>query len=287
MNYTITGFSTALFSTWFFIEELGILFDAGDGVIAGLLQKSGKIKHVFLSHADRDHMSGLLQLNQLNARPGFPKFYYPKDSGSFPALAQFANLFDPHAKGAVWKPLGEGDRVRINDHLYVEAFSNSHVMAPPGVIKSLSYKLIQSKRKLKEEFLGLPGATIKQLKEENGPDFTTYEVRETLIGYSGDTPVENYAVWDNTNILIHEATFLEKPDEKGHDPRYNLHSTLEEVMEMVANINIGTLILSHFSTRYSNEKIDEKIEALKNKYAIKTPIYRVLPGKIHNNILNH
>ncbi|WP_315814720.1 hypothetical protein [Paraflavitalea speifideaquila] len=42
MQFTITGYSTALFSTWYFIEELGLLFDAGDGVSAGLLQKAGK-----------------------------------------------------------------------------------------------------------------------------------------------------------------------------------------------------------------------------------------------------
>jgi len=49
---TITGFSTALFSTWYFIDQLGILFDCGDGVSSALMQKAGKIKHVFISHAE-------------------------------------------------------------------------------------------------------------------------------------------------------------------------------------------------------------------------------------------
>jgi ribonuclease Z len=96
MRFTISGYSTALFATWYFIEELGLLFDAGDGVTASLTQKTGKIRHIFVSHADRDHLTGLLQLNQLNARPGFPKIYYPKDSTSFPALRDFSNRFDPH-----------------------------------------------------------------------------------------------------------------------------------------------------------------------------------------------
>ncbi len=63
MNLKITGYSTALFSTWFFVDELSLLFDAGDGVSSGLTQKAGKIKHVFISHADRDHLTGLLQFN--------------------------------------------------------------------------------------------------------------------------------------------------------------------------------------------------------------------------------
>lgn len=70
MNLTITAYSTALFSTWYFIEEWGVLFDAGDGMISALLQKSRKVDNVFISHADRDHLTGLLQFNQLNARPG-------------------------------------------------------------------------------------------------------------------------------------------------------------------------------------------------------------------------
>ena len=57
MDFTISGYSTALFATWYFIDELDLLFDAGDGVVAGLTQKSGKIKHIFISHADRDHLT--------------------------------------------------------------------------------------------------------------------------------------------------------------------------------------------------------------------------------------
>ena len=63
MKLTIHGYSTALFATWYFIEELGILFDAGDGLVSGLMGKCGKIKKVFISHADRDHLTGLLQYN--------------------------------------------------------------------------------------------------------------------------------------------------------------------------------------------------------------------------------
>lgn len=57
MELTISGYSTALFSTWFFIKELGLLFDAGDGVLSGLLQKRDKVRHVFISHADRDQLT--------------------------------------------------------------------------------------------------------------------------------------------------------------------------------------------------------------------------------------
>src|SRR3954466_9912593 len=127
MQLTVSGYSTALFSTWYFIEELGILFDAGDGVVANLLQKSRKIKHVFLSHADRDHLTGLLQLNQLNARAGFPKMYYPKDAKSIRTLEAFSKDFDDQVRGTEWIPLTEGQEVEIKKDILVTSIKNHHV----------------------------------------------------------------------------------------------------------------------------------------------------------------
>jgi len=57
MKFKISAFSTALFSTWINVEELNLLIDAGDGVSMGLLQKSRKVKHVFITHPDRDHLN--------------------------------------------------------------------------------------------------------------------------------------------------------------------------------------------------------------------------------------
>jgi hypothetical protein len=54
----------------------------------------------------------------------------------------------------------------------------------------------------------------------------------------------------------------------------NLHSTLEEVMEMVSSIHIEQLILGHFSSRYSPEEIDTAIKDLCEKYAISIPVHR-------------
>jgi ribonuclease Z len=282
MKLTITGYSTALFSTWYFIEELGILFDAGDGLISALLQKSRKINHVFISHADRDHLTGLLQFNQLNGRPGFPIIHYPKDAGSFPKLEEFSKKFDPHVSGTVWTPVTEQTEIYIKKDLLVETIRNGHVNAAADISKSISYKVIQTKEKLKPEFLNLPGEEIRKIREEKGAAFTTTEVRTNIISYSGDTPVEDALRWDNSQILIHEATFLSNE----MDSDRNKHSTLEEVIEMVSGIKIEKLILGHFSSRYSAEQIDESIRQLCDKYAINIPVFRLLPGEVSHDILN-
>ena len=259
MQLTITGYSTALFSTWYFIEEWGILFDAGEGLISALLQKSRKIDHVFISHADRDHITGLLQFNQLNARPGYPIMYYPKDAGSFPALEAFSKKFDPQVARTVWTPVTEGDEIPIAKDLLVKPLRNGHVPVEEHIIKSLGYMVVQTRKKLRPEFAHLSGEQLRQLAEQQGRDSFSMEVRENLFGYSGDTPVEDGAKWDNTRILIHEATFLDNGEPVKTRDYGNKHSCLEEVMEMVSSIHIGQLILGHFSSRYSPEEIDRAI----------------------------
>lgn len=286
MQLTITGYSTALFSTWYFIDELGLLLDAGEGVTSHLLQKSRKVSHVFISHADRDHLTGLFQFNQLNAREGFPIIHYPRDSGSFPALEAFTKRFDPHVGGTVWKPLREGEAITIKDDIVVEAIRNGHLPVVPGITKSFSYKVVQLKTKLRPEFLGLPGEEIRRIIQERGKEQTTTAVRTTLLGYSADTPVEDLQRWNHCQVLIHEATFLGGPEDAHIETHGNKHSTLEQVMEMVSRLEIGQLILGHFSARYHQEQIDQKIRSLCEKYRIDIPVHRILPGEAVKDILH-
>lgn len=282
-NWTLTGYSTALFSTWYFIEEFNLLLDAGDGVIAQLLQKSQKIKHAFVTHPDRDHLSGLLALRQLNARPGgFPRIYYPKDSGSFPALRNFSERFSPHCPVTDWTALDHGSEVYIRPDVVVRAIRNEHIEAPREIIKSLSYDVQWVRRRLRPDFHGLPSDQLKTLREVHGPEYLTTEHRTPLLSYSGDTPVVDKERWNNAHTLIHEATFL---DIEGITNRKkHLHSSLNDVLSMVAETAIQRLVLGHFSKRYSDAQIDAAILKGCQQYGLTLPIYRVLPGQLHRNI---
>jgi ribonuclease Z len=284
MNLTISGYSTALFSTWYFVEELGLLFDCGDGLTAALLQKSRKIENVFISHADRDHLTGLFQFNQLNARKGLPIIHYPKDCGSFSAIRYFSSKFDPHVNGAVWKPLINREKVWIRKDVYVESIRNNHVPCSENINKSLGYKVVEVKSKLKAEYVGLPPNEIKNTIENLGKEATHLNVETILLSYSGDTPCENFEHWNNSKTLIHEATFLGVEEDKNIQTHGNKHSNLEDVIKSVSEISIERLILGHFSSRYSNEQIDNSILSLCKKYNLEIPVYRVLPGQLVINI---
>ena len=267
------------------MKELGILFDAGDGVCSNLLGKAGKIKHVFVSHADRDHLSGLIQFNQLNARAGLPNIYYPKDSGSFPYIADFSAKFDPHVTGTQWHPIEYGEKVFLQKDLYVRSFRNEHLPFPPELVKTMGFHIEKRKRKLKPEFLGFTGREIAQLRQEKGENAITTEVVENILSYSGDSPVATDGRFENTHTLIHEATFLKIDETIIDHERANKHSTLEGVLKMVKETNVQQLILGHFSSRYSIEEIDAEIKRLVNYYGIKIPVFRIPPGRCVWDIL--
>jgi len=282
-KFNISGYSTALFSTWFFIQELGLLFDAGDGVSAALLQKSRKIKHIFISHSDRDHLGGLFQFHQLNAREGYPIIYYPESSGSFPAINAFTERFDPHVQGAIWQPIKAQEEIPIKGNVVVQSIRNNHIEAPADQTKSLSFKIVEKKPKLKEAFKHLSEEYIKQIALEKGRGVLTKIESKTLLGYSGDTMIESYERWDHTGLLIHEATFIKgEMDQIAHPHR---HSYLEEVLKMASEININALLLSHFSTRYKPNQIDTAILKGCKKYNLQIPVYRLLPGQTQFDIL--
>ena len=204
---TISGFSTALFSTWYFVDELSLLFDCGDGTCSGLLQKSRKVKHVFISHADRDHVAGLLQFSQLNSRPGL-KIYYPKDAGTFPALEEFTAKFDPHVSGAEWIPVIGGQEIQIRNDAVVRAVENSHIKTDGVQVKSLSYFVEHRARKLRPELKDKTGAEIAQLRKDLGEDAISTVNCSSIIAYSADTPIELDGRYNEVETLIHEATFL-------------------------------------------------------------------------------
>lgn len=289
MRLTLRGYSTALYATWHAIPELGLLFDAGDGVCAGLLGKTGALRHVFLSHADRDHLTGLLQLVQLNPLGRRLQIHYPADCGSFPALAAFCQRFDPHVDPPTWLPIRHGDEVAIGGDRHVLAVRNPHVPhahdpdatdSTGATHKSLSYFVVQRKRKLKAELDGLPQKEIVRRIRTEGRDAVTDLHEHRILGYSADTPILPASFWAGSRVLIHEATFLTADDAERRSPGdTHRHSTLPQVLPMVAQVRPQHLVLTHFSTRYSHERIQEAVQAGIEEHGLDFDVHVVLPGE--------
>lgn len=285
-SLTLTGYSTALYATWIFVEELRLLLDAGDGVSAHLLGKSRKAQKVAISHADRDHVTGLLQLQQLNARHNRLEVFYPADSRAFPMLRDFCNAFDPWSGPYVtWTAVRPEQDVPLENDLKLKVMRNTHVPAEAGVIKSVSYFVVREVRKLRPELRGMAGEEIGRLRAERGDDATTYVEERGVLAYAGDTGITDPDPWRGCATLIHEATFLREEDMERGDPRKQRHSVLPDVMRMVRDARPDALVLHHFSSRYEKTEILDAVRREVRELGIAFPVFVLSPGEIVDDIL--
>lgn len=250
------------------------------------MHKARKVRHVFLSHADRDHISGMLAFNQLYGGPKLT-VHYPVDSGSFPPLAEFCRRFDPWIEGTVWQPIEDGQSVPVGKGLSVRAMENSHMRGVRPGIRSLSYVVERSVRKLRPEFVGMPGSAIAALRKEVGAEAMTDELRIPALIYSGDTGVLDDGRYDGAEVLIHEATFIDRTDSSEGDPTRFRHSVLQDVLVMVANARPAHLVLGHFSGRYSAEQIKAAVREECAAHGVNCPVSVMLPGVVDHDVLTN
>jgi ribonuclease Z len=280
---TVTGYSTALFSTWIFLEEMRLLFDAGDGVMAGLMHKSGKIRHVAMSHADRDHVYGLMQVNHHCAHRGLEALFYPAESGFFKGMREACYRFDRETQdGYPWIQVMPGDSFELTPELGLRVVHSSHIPTPG---RSVGYVVMRRFRKLKAEFQGLPQSEFERIGREKGSDFLTEPREEPLVGFSGDTGVLPPSQWAGCKLLIHEATFLREEEMELEREGY-LHSLLSDVLQMAKEAKVERLLLIHFSSRYNASEIEAAIREHAEAMAIPMPVHFIPPGRIVHNALS-
>ncbi len=76
------------------------------------------------------------------------------------------------------------------------------------------------------------------------------EARAVIVAGDNDRPDLLTEACDGVDLLVHEATYTEEVSEKlGPEPQ---HSTAARVARFACDVNLPTLILTHFSPRYQD-----------------------------------
>lgn len=283
----VSLFSNPLVSTWVFNETHRILFDAGDGVSAMLNSKIHKVRLAAITHMHRDHCAGLMQF--LNLRGGAGDFVtlYPEGSGSGRALANFLSAFDTRSTAKVqWRPVAAGEIVPIEpERHFLRTFATHHYppLDPPRTL-SLGYQIVRLVNKVKPEFRALAQAELDALRLEHGREYITETVEDILFTVTGDTLPLDPAIYRGARVLLHECTFLER-EESFEANRYgHPHSSLDDVLELAQEAEVGCLGLYHISRRYEDDHILSRVREGCARIGLACPVSVALPSRYYDDL---
>lgn len=272
-------YSKGLYATWVYYAPDRLAFDAGEGMSSILGNKSFAIRSVFLSHGHADHISGLIGLiNIRNSGMGDTEkpltIYYPQDNWRIAEL--IAYIARTNAKldyELTWVPLTPGERVQVFEgqlDRYVEPFKIRHTR---GEV-SLGYNVVEMRRRLKEEYRDLSQSEVRRLVRERGREAITTSYPQKIFSYGGDSLPLDPGQLRETEVLFHEATFLDERDRE-----IPTHSTLQEAIEVAERAGVKReLFVFHISSRYRKEFGHYQAEVDKRGPGFE--IHLVPPGKI-------
>jgi ribonuclease Z len=250
---TIEGYSRAAVQSYWRIPELKIGFDLG----AQPWDFMGTPTW-FLSHTHLDHVAALpvyvARRRMMKMEP--PTLYVP--AYAVEELRRLLLVFQRLDRGRlVCNMIGvePGQEIELSREQVVTVFATTHT------IPSVGYVVWERRRKLREEYQGLPGEKIRDLRQ-SGVDVTR-ELRIPLLAYTGDTSpggLDNNPAALQAKVLITEMSFV-RPNHRREKIHKFGHMHLDDFIERADKFQNELIILAHFSTRYNAQEVRRTVEA--------------------------
>lgn len=212
---------------------------------------------VLFTHAHTDHMGGVVShcatRDLLGMTP--PTYVMPAENrDDFLAMMDAWRRLDRSPLPCAVLGVSPGDRVDLGNG------RSAHVFRAVHRVPSVGYVLEGRRRRLKPEYRGIPGPEIARLRRDGALVDEPFLALE--VAFCGDTTidvVDREAFVRTAKTLVLEVTFLGK-DVDVATARRKGHVHLDEVAERAAVFENEKIILTHFSTRYSNEHIVREID---------------------------
>jgi ribonuclease Z len=243
-------------------EQELVLFDCGEGTQRQFFQSSAsfmRVRRVFLTHFHGDHflgLPGLIQSMCLNNREERLDIYGPPDSKEMVDRVLRMGYFTLRFPVEV-HPLSAGETVELPGYTIRTA-------AADHPVPTLAYRLEEREKRGRFD-----GALARSLGIR-GPDFARLEAGESVrvgatvvhpadvmgpprpgrsVVYSGDTApsAEVGKLATGATVLIHEATTSVELEAEAN--KWG-HSSARQAATLARDAHVGTLFLTHFSSRY-------------------------------------
>ncbi len=248
---TIEGYARAAVQSYFRIPELKVGFDLGANPWEFIGTPTWMITHMHL-----DHMASLpvYVARRRMMRMDPPTIYLPEYAVE--DARRILNLFQRLDRGRMLcelKGVKPGDEIELSRELVTTVFETRHT------IPSVGYMIWDRRFKLKEEFHGLPGEQIRDLRLSGVQ--ITQEKRSPLVCYTGDTSppgLDNNPEVFDAKILITEMSFIRAKHRREKIHKYG-HLHLDDFIERAEKFQNELIVVGHLSTRYLDEEVRKTV----------------------------
>jgi ribonuclease Z len=244
---TIEGWSRAAVQSYYRIPELKVGFDLGaqpwDFMGTGTW---------FISHTHLDHVAALpvyvARRRMMKMEP--PVIYVPAEMvEDVKKLLLIFQRLDRGRQTADIRGVEAGQEIDLSRELVVTVFNTVHTVPSRGFV------VWDRRHKLKDEFIGLPGEKIRDLKF-SGVEITR-ELRTPLVAYTGDTApagLDSEPACFTAKVLITEMSFIRDKHRRDKIHKYG-HMHLDDFLERADRFQNEMIVAGHFSTRYHTNEV--------------------------------
>ena len=255
----VIGYSVAGEETVVAIPKLDVCFDIGKAPDQFI-----SINHVLLTHGHMDHAAGFVYyLSQRN--------FCGQSAGTILApknlLKPMREIIDSWARldgnkiPAKLVGVKPGDEYQIKPNLFARVFPTKHSKG------SVGYSVIERRKKLKKEYIGLTSQQIVELKKQHVEIDYTLDI--PIATYIGDTQYVDFSQLNyilESRILIAECTFYE--DEHTGRAEAGKHMHIDEFTTLLKNLQNEHIIITHTTQRTPMHEIRKILKNVlpKDKY---------------------
>ena len=253
-NLTVEGFSRAAVQTYWRVPELKIGFDLGAQPWSFMGTPTW-----FVSHTHIDHIMALptYVARRRMMKMSAPTIYLPEPAvDPVRRILRQVSRLDRGRLPCELVATRPGDEVDLSRELVVTVSATRHT------VPSLGFVVWERRRKLKPEYLELPGEKIRDLRLAGTE--VTREVRMPRLAYLGDSApagLDACPAMYEADILILELTFVAPSHRKERIHKFG-HMHLDDLVERRERFANELIIASHFSTRYQPHQIRHHVEKL-------------------------
>jgi ribonuclease Z len=244
---TVEGWSRAAVQTYWRIPELNIGFDLG----AQPWDFMGTPTW-FVSHTHLDHVAALpvyvARRRMMKMEP--PTIHVPVESlDDIKKLMLVMQRLDRGRQLADVRGLAAGEEIELGRNHVIGVHNTVHTIPSRGFV------IWHRRHKLKDEFIGLPGDRIKELRLSGVA--VTREVRIPLLAYTGDTApagLDLNPVFFEAKILITELSFIRASHRRDKIHKFG-HMHLDDFVERADRFLNEVIVVGHLSTRYHPNEV--------------------------------